>query len=207
MTDHRKGIRYRYLPAVHPFRLLCTILLTFFLLAGVIALIVYLVYRPSKPHFSVAGATVFQLSNSSTQPNVLSTGMQFTLVSRNPSERSSILYDHLSAYVSYRNQPITPPANLPPLFQDRDSSIAMSPVLGGDFVPVSGDVASGLLTDQAYGVVNLRVVLTGRLRYKSGPFWSGWYNLYVRCDMLVGVRKGVTGAVPLLGEPQCDVDT
>ncbi|KAG1359074.1 NDR1/HIN1-like protein 12 [Cocos nucifera] len=207
MTDEKKGTIHRYVPAVHPFRLFCTILVTIFLLTGIIVLIVYLVYRPSKPHFTITGATVFQLSNSSTQPNALSTSMQFTLVSHNPNERSSILYDHLSAYVSYRNQPITPPADLPPLLQDRASSVAMSPVLGGGFVPVSGDVASGLLTDQAYGVVNLRVVLMGRLRYRSGPFRSGWYNMYVRCDILVGIRKGVTGPVPLINEPECNVDT
>ncbi|XP_008777213.1 NDR1/HIN1-like protein 1 [Phoenix dactylifera] len=207
MTDEKKGVIHRYSPAVHPFRLLCTILVTIFLLAGVIVLIVYLVYCPSKPHFTVTGATVFELSNSSTQPNVLSTSMHFTLVSRNSNERSSILYDHLSAYVSYRNQPITPPADLPPLLQNRASSIAISPVLGGDFVPDSGDVASGLLTDQAYGVVNLCFVLMGRLRYKSGPFRSGWYNMYVQCDMLIGIRNGATGPVPLINEPVCNVDT
>ncbi|CAL9196697.1 unnamed protein product [Musa acuminata subsp. burmannicoides] len=201
MSDDKKGRR------ASPGRLLVTSLLLFLLLAGITALVLYLVYRPSKPRFTVSAAAIYDISNASSQANAISTSMQFTLVIRNPNDRASVFYDRLSAYVSYRNQPITPPAALPPMFQEKDSTVAISPVLGGGFVPISGDVAAGLATDQAYGVVGLRLVLLGRLRYKSGPFRSNWYGMYVRCDMLTGFRKGVTGPVPLLGEPECKVDT
>ncbi|KAJ0962311.1 hypothetical protein J5N97_030139 [Dioscorea zingiberensis] len=132
--------------------------------------------------------------------------MQFTVASRNPSHRASIYYDHLSAYVSYRGQPITPPVPLQPIFQDTESTVAVSPVLGGENVPVSPEVALGLASDQEFGVVGLRLVLLGRVRYKTGPFRSGWTGLYVRCDMMLGIKKGTSGQVPMLGAPNCDVD-
>ncbi|WOL13151.1 hypothetical protein Cni_G21920 [Canna indica] len=181
-------------------------LLLFLILAGVTALILYLVYRPFKPHFSVSAAAIYDVANASSPASAISTSMQFTLVIRNPNDRAAVYYDRLSAYVSYRNQPITPPAPMPPMFQERDSTLTVSPVLGGGFVPVSGDVAAGLATDEAFGVLGLRLVLLGRLRYKSGPFRSAWYGMYVRCDMLIGFRKGVAGPVPLLGEPECNLD-
>ncbi|WOL05270.1 hypothetical protein Cni_G13997 [Canna indica] len=193
-------------------RLLVASLLLFLFFAGLTALILYLVYRPSRPRFSISAAAIYTLSNASSNTSSspaassLSTSMQFTLITRNPSGRGRICYDRLSAYVSYHGHPITPPAPLPPMFQDSDATVAISPVLGSGCVPAPEDVVAGLAAEQAYGVVGLRLVLRGRLRYKSGPFRSRWHGMYVRCDMLVGLRKGGGGAVPLLGDPGCDVD-
>lgn len=84
----------------------------------------------------------------------------------------------------------------------------MSPVLGGgQAVPVAVEVVNGLAVDEAYGVVGLRVVLLGRLRWKTGVVKTGHYGIYVKCDVLVGLKKGIVGQVPLLGSPvRCKVD-
>ncbi|KAK3446743.1 hypothetical protein EUGRSUZ_A02388 [Eucalyptus grandis] len=176
----------------------------FLLLAGVTALIVFLIYRPQRPQFSVIGAAVYELN--ATSPPVISTTMQFTLLIRNPSPRVSIYYDRLSAFVSYRKQAITPPASLPFLFQERRTTVELSPVLGGAAVPVAADVGNGLAVDEAYGVVGLSVVVMGRLRYKAGVIRTGHYGFYARCDVLVGLKKGFDGQVPLLASPPCKVD-
>ncbi|KAL3755333.1 hypothetical protein ACJRO7_002390 [Eucalyptus globulus] len=173
----------------------------FLLLAGVTALIVFLIYRPQRPQFSVIGAAVYELN--ATSPPVISTTMQFTLLIRNPSPRVSIYYDRLSAFVSYRKQAITP---LPFLFQERRTTVELSPVLGGAAVPVAADVGNGLAVDEAYGVVGLSVVVMGRLRYKAGVIRTGHYGFYARCDVLVGLKKGFDGQVPLLASPPCKVD-
>ena len=73
-------------------------------------------------------------------------------------------------------------------------------------MPVSVDVASGLVTDEAYGVVALRLVFLGRIRWKAGAIKTMHYGAYVKCDMLVGLKKGFVGQVPLLGAPSCKVD-
>lgn len=200
--------RYYYTGGPGAGRNLFNFLLTLLLLAGLIALILYLIYRPSKPSFTVASVGIYglQAGSSAGYPNAISTSMQFTVITRNSNDRGSILYHDLSAYVTYRGQPITPPTRLPPLVQERESAVAVSPVLGGIYVPVSGDVAAGIGVDQGYGVLALRFVMLGRVKYKTGPFHSAWTGLYVGCDVLVGVRRGVNGQVPLIGEPQCSVD-
>ncbi|ONK72731.1 uncharacterized protein A4U43_C04F22550 [Asparagus officinalis] len=123
----KDSMLYRYGPSNALGRLICCAFFTILILSGVVALILYLVYRPSKPHFSILSAS---------------------------------------------GQAITPPVQLPPLFQEEDSSVAVSPVIGGEVVPVSADVAAGLMTDENYGVVAMRLVLLGRLKYKPGPFKS-----------------------------------
>jgi hypothetical protein len=185
-------------------RSLCAFLAILVLLAGVTALIVWLVYRPNKPKFAVTTAAIYDL-NTTTAP-LLTSSMQFTIVTRNPNPRTSIYYDDLSIYVSYRNQQITPPLYLPPLHQATKSTVAMSPVLNGGGVPVSAEVVNGLTMDETYGVVSFRVVLIGKLRWKAGAIKTGRYGVYVKCDVWVGLKKGFVGRVPLLGSPQCNVD-
>ncbi|KAM0840253.1 hypothetical protein ACQ4PT_059788 [Festuca glaucescens] len=200
-------------------RTLCFVVLVILLLAGITALVLYLVYRPTSPAFAVNSIAVYSISNvaapSAGAPSAVAASFQCSLVIRNPSGRASARYDRLTAYVVYRGEAITAPAQLPPLAQDPDSAVVVAPVIGGAGappVPVSHDTAAALANDVSYGVVSLRVVLLGRVRFVSGPFRRGWRSMYARCDLLVGVRKGPgVGAAgvpeaPLLGNPSCDVE-
>ncbi|XVF22275.1 hypothetical protein REPUB_Repub12eG0159300 [Reevesia pubescens] len=182
----------------------CLCIFIFLLLAGATTLTVWLIYRPYKPRFIVVCAAIYEL-NATSQP-FISTSMQFTIVTRNPNRRVSIFYDKLQAYVSYRNQQITPPVDLPPLYHETKSTVSLSPVLGSGMLPASAEVVNGLMMDEAYGVVALKVVLLGKLRWKAGAIKTLKYGVYVRCDVWVGLKKGVVGQVPLLGASPCKVD-
>ncbi|GKU87852.1 hypothetical protein SLEP1_g2185 [Rubroshorea leprosula] len=185
-------------------RTLCSCTTVFLLLAGITVLTIWLIYRPYKPRFNVVGAAIYDLNISS--PPFVSTSMQFTILTRNPNKRVSIFYDRLTAYVSNRNQQITLPVDLPPLFQETKSTVALSPVLGGFRVPVSAEVVNGLGMDESYGVVALKVVLIGSLRWKAGAIRTAKYAVYVRCNVMVGLKKGLVGQAPLLDAPPCKVD-
>lgn len=194
-------------------RSIAQFILILLLFVAVTALILWLIYRPHKPKFTLVSAAVFDLNTSS--PPFISTTMQFTIVTQNPNDRVSVYYDRLSAFVSYKNQMITPQQTLPPLHQYKDSTVSMSPVLGGLAVPVSLELANGILMDmEGYGLVQLRLVVQGRVKWKVGPIKTSHYDLYVTCDMLLGLKKGIVGQVPLLGinhdsdqdHHSCDVD-
>ncbi|XP_073028751.1 NDR1/HIN1-like protein 12 [Primulina eburnea] len=188
--------------------LICSFIAVVIVLAGITVLTVWLVYRPRKPKFSVVSAAVYEL-NATSSP-FMSTAMQFTVVIRNPNKRLSIFYDQFSAFVSYKNQAITPQVTLPPLFQEPKSTVALSPVLGGAQVPVAAEVVGALSMDEAYGVVGLSLVLTGKLEYNAGTIIksTGHYRVYVRCDFFVGLKKGFSRPMPLIGSNYllCRVD-
>ncbi|CAN4125227.1 unnamed protein product [Withania somnifera] len=133
----------------------------------------------------------------------MSTAMQFTVLGRNPNRRVRLDYDQFSALVYYKGQAITPPVMLPPLYQETKSTVVLSPVFRGTSVPVSVEVANGLLIDEAYGVVALRLAFVGRMRYKAGIVKTKHSGFYVKCDMLVGFKRGFVGQVPLLGSRDC----
>ncbi|CAJ1976041.1 unnamed protein product [Sphenostylis stenocarpa] len=187
-----------------PKRAACTAITIFLLLAGVTLLVLWLVYRPHKPRFTVIGAAIYGIN--ATTPPFISTTMQFSVLIKNPNRRVSIYYDRFSAFVSYRNQAITPQVLLPPLHQGKHTSVSVSPVIGGTPVPVSVEVSNGLMVDEAYGVVELTLIFQGRVRWKAGAIKTAHYGLYVKCDVLMGLKKGLVGPVPLLGVTPCDVD-
>jgi hypothetical protein len=208
-------------------RALCFALLVLLLAAGITWLVLYVVYRPSHPTLAVTSAAVLALYNATTAATggatALAASFQFTLVLGNPSARSAARYDRLTAYAAYRGEPLTAAMPMPPLAQDAGTAVEFAPVLGGSGggvaspapvpVPVSPGAAASLAADVAYGVLPLRVVVLGRVRFVSGPFHRGWHSMYARCDLLLGVRKPGGGSnggwpqqAPLLGEPACNVD-
>lgn len=180
------------------------------LLAGIAALVVWLVYRPQKPRFMVVGAAIITPINSNTSlplpPYLISTSMQFSVVTTNPNKRDSISYDHLSAFVTYHNQMITAAMPLPPFYHEKHTSVQMAPVLGGTGIPVSQDVLYRLGMDEAIGVVPMRLVILGRLKWKAGAITSAHYHVYVNCDVLLRLNNGFVGQVALVSAPPCKVD-
>ncbi|KAL6985878.1 hypothetical protein U1Q18_019250 [Sarracenia purpurea var. burkii] len=186
-------------------RACCGCVVVLLLLAGITVLTVWLVYRPHKPRFTVVGVAVYNLSNTFPPPFVSAT-MQFVIVTRNPSRRVSILYDHLSAFVLYHDQMITQTVMLPPLFQEKHSTVQLAPILGGGgAVPVSPAASYGLGMDEAYGVVGLTLILLGKLRWKAGAITTAHYGIYVGCDVLLRLSQGCVGEVPFVAPPVCKV--
>ncbi|CAL5073133.1 unnamed protein product [Urochloa decumbens] len=194
-------------------------------LAGVAALFVYIGYRPVNPQVSVARAALYQLesagsgNNSSAatvEPYAIAARAQFTLLLHNPSDRVSVHYGGLLAYVTYHGEPAAPPVELPAVVQERGADVSLSLLFGGlggggagaEPVPVSEGTVRALAADCAArrGVL-LRVVVLGQVRYKSGLFRTAWRDLFVRCDVTAGVGADAAPAgVPLVEYPKCFVD-
>lgn len=202
---HQKGTFPRYKVPNAPKREHCICITIFFLILGIIILILWLAYHPSKPHITITSASIYGLN--ATSPPFISITMQFTIFIKNQNKHVSIYFDRLSTYVSYRNQPITPRVMLPSLYLEKRGTVSLSPEIGGVPVAVSIDVLNGFGVDENYGVVGVKLILEGRLRWKSGEIKSAHYGLYSKCDLLLGLKKGVIGQIPLLGAPVCVVDT
>ncbi|GJM88385.1 hypothetical protein PR202_ga04443 [Eleusine coracana subsp. coracana] len=197
-------------------------ILVLLLIIGIIWLVLYIVYRPSDPTLAVTSAAVLALYNATTTgPTTFATTGPTTTTSaftllvrlRNPSSGGPPCATTGSPPT--RGVPRGTPRRPRRCRRSRRTPAprVRVPVLGGGgAVPVSNDAAAALAADVGYGVVPMRVVLLGRVKFLSGPFHGRWHSLYGRCDMLVGVRNNQQGGggvaqAPLLGNPDCDVDT
>jgi hypothetical protein len=164
-------------------RRLLLILLTLVLLAGVVALIVYLVLRPTHPRFYLQDASLRQLDLTNGSAPLLSTTVQVTIASRNPNGRVGVYYDRLDVSASYKYQQITLGSRLQPapLYQGHGDVDVWSPVLVGPNVPFAPFLADALSKDIAAGYLVLQVRIDGRVRWKVGSWVSGHYHIFVTC--------------------------
>ncbi|KAG8089002.1 hypothetical protein GUJ93_ZPchr0011g27067 [Zizania palustris] len=173
-------------------RRLLAILFGLALIVAIIALIVYLVLRPTHPRFFLQDATLRQLdlSNSS---GLLSTSIQITVASRNPNDRVGVYYDRLDVYASYKYQQITLAASLPPVYQGHGDVDVWSPVLSGPNVPFAPYLSDALSQDCQSRYLILQVKIDGRVRWKVGSWISGHYHIFVTCPAFF-ITSGGNGA-------------
>jgi len=172
--------------------------------AVAVTLVLWLVYRPHKPRFFVESAAVYQLN---VTDGAVTSNMQFSIYASNPNKRLTLHYDRLVAFVRYRGEVITLVTPMPNLYEGHRSFVMLTPMVGGNFVPVFPDAAGGLLADQAYGFVELRLEIRGRIRWTTGFWKSSHYHLAVKCDLLLAVKQvTAAGQVPLVGGQGCHVD-
>ncbi|XP_073027570.1 NDR1/HIN1-like protein 1 [Primulina eburnea] len=174
-------------------RRLLASLLGFSVLALFLILLVYLILRPTKPHFILQDATVYAFNLS--PANLLTTSLQVTFSSRNPNERIGIYYDKIEVYASYHSQQITPPTLLPSSYQGHEDTTVWSPNLNGNSVPVAPYLAAALKQDRLTGTELINVRVEGRIRWKVGTFISGKYHLHVNCPAYVNFDSNSNSVV------------
>jgi hypothetical protein len=181
-----------------------TTLLALALAVAAVALVVYLLLRPTHPRFSLQDASLRQLDLSSTSnassssglPVLLSTALQATVASRNPNGGVGVYYDRLDAYASYRGQQVTVAASLPAAYQGHGDVDVWSPVLSGPAVPLAPYLATAIAQDCQAGRLLLQVKIDARVRWKVGSWVSGHYHLFVTCPafLVTGSGDGAPGA-------------
>jgi hypothetical protein len=187
-----------------PFRRFLQVLLAFLLIVLFVILVVFLALHPHKPRFYLQNATVNELNVSN---GLLTSSLQFTVVSHNPNDRISVLYDSLSTYASYMGQQITAECPLPPFYQDNNAIDGLTPILYGNSVPLAAVLCEQLNYERQNGLLSLSLRMEGTIRWKVGSWTSGCYHLNVYCWAMLGIsNNGIGGQVPLQAGTRCHVE-
>ncbi|KAF8668294.1 hypothetical protein HU200_052350 [Digitaria exilis] len=170
------------------YRRFCVALVGIILLALLIVLIVWLVLRPSKPHFFLNNVDIVCINVSSSA--ALTVTMQATLAARNPNDRVGIFYDRADVYAEYRGLQVTVATSLPPMFQGRNDATVWAPFLSAANVPLPPYLATALAQDETAGYLLVTIRVDGWIRWKAGAFITSHYHLRVRCPALLTVNDG-----------------
>lgn len=149
------------------FSCLCSILVSLLVIAGVLALVLYFVFRPHMIAATVDSASLaaFTLSPSS----ALAYNLTVAMTVRNPNKRVGLHYDSVESLAFYDGQRFGY-APLDPFYQGTESSTQLSPVFGGQQV-LDGDVtAANFRAQQSGGAFDVEVKLNAKLRVKVWAF-------------------------------------
>ncbi|KAJ4747296.1 hypothetical protein LUZ62_081701 [Rhynchospora pubera] len=152
-----------------------------------ISVLLWLFLHPNNPKF--------YLKDLSSINSTIST----TFISKNPNSHAHLYYDKLHTYLAYAGVQITPDLALPPFNQgELDSDIISANLVG----PTSKQPASG--TSMKLTSLNLKI--EGNLRWKVGPFVSGWYKLEVNCMTMQINRPGMPVPASSVQEAECSTN-
>jgi hypothetical protein len=187
-----------------PFKRFLLALLAFLLIVLFVILVIFLALHPHKPRFYLQNATVRELN---VNYGLLTSSLQFTVVSHNPNDRIGVLYDSLSAYASYLGQQITAECPLPPFYQDDNNINVLAPILSGNSVPLATVVCENLNNERQNGLLSVSLRMDGRIRWKVGTWTSGHYHLNVVCEAIMEMsNSSIGGQVSLQPGTRCHVE-
>ncbi|KAI5009585.1 hypothetical protein ZWY2020_011722 [Hordeum vulgare] len=120
------------------FSCLCSILVSLLVTAGVLALILYFIFRPQMIAATVDSASLTQFALGPANPALLQYNLSVDMTVRNPNKRVGLYYDRVEALALFDGQRFGF-APLDPFFQGHQASTDLKPAFGGQHV-LDGDV-------------------------------------------------------------------
>ncbi|XP_009132214.1 NDR1/HIN1-like protein 1 [Brassica rapa] len=171
------------------------ICLVIFIIVTIIGIaLAWVILHSPKPRFILQDATVFSFNVSGDPPDLLTSSIQTTLISRNLNGKTGINYDRLDVYASYQSQQITLPTSIPAAYQGYEEVNVWSPFIGGKYVPIARANALSLVQEQSSGAVKVLVHVVGKISWKVGPI-TRTSDLFVRCPALISFGNSAAGVI------------
>ncbi|KQJ85370.1 NDR1/HIN1-like protein 2 [Brachypodium distachyon] len=164
------------------FSCLCSILVSLLVTAGVLALILYFIFRPHMIAATVDSAALTQFALA---PNsALSYNLTVAMTVRNPNKRVGLYYDGVEALALFEGQRFGY-APLDSFSQGTDAVTELKPGFHGQ-QPVQGDVtAANFRAQQSAGAFDVEVKLNAKLRVKVWAFKVPGPRARISCPISV----------------------
>ncbi|KAL6651648.1 hypothetical protein ACP70R_010573 [Stipagrostis hirtigluma subsp. patula] len=169
------------------FSCLCSVLISLLVIAGVLALILYLIFRP---HMIAATADSASLAQFSLAPNsALAYNLTVGLTVRNPNKRVGLYYDNVESLALFDGQRFGY-APLDPFYQGTEASTKLTPGFHGQ-QPLQGDVtAANFRQQQSDGKFAVDVKLNAKLRVKVWAFKVPGPKAKITCPLSIPAPGG-----------------
>lgn len=155
------------------------------LLAGIAALIIWIVYRPHEPSFAVSSVQIPKFNV--TKDSHLSYEFVLQVDARNPNKKVSFYYDPFSVKISSGDVDLAD-GSVPGFFHGTKNTTVLKADLKSQNLALSASNAKNLKSAQSKGKVKLDLDLQTRVRVKMGKWKSGKVRVDIKC-------KGVSAAI------------
>ncbi|CAK9165721.1 unnamed protein product [Ilex paraguariensis] len=167
-------------------RCLCWIfglILLFVILIAIAAGVLYLVFRPEAPKYTVEDIAIKGMNLTSSSP--LSPEFDVTVRAQNPNNKIGIYYlTGSSVKVLYTDVNLCNGA-LPAFYQPSNNITLFQTVLKGPSIVLASSVKSGLVNDQRQGSVPFRLNIKAPVKIKVGSVKTWKITVKVKCDVTV----------------------
>ncbi|KAA8544461.1 hypothetical protein F0562_022499 [Nyssa sinensis] len=167
-------------------RCLCWTLSLFVLVIFLIAIaagILYLVFRPEAPKYSVDDVAIIGFNLTSSAP--ISPEFDITIRAQNPNDKLGIYYKKASAVNVYYSDVNLCNGVLPTFYQPKNNLTIFETALKGSSIILTNAVHSALVAEQRQGKVPFKVNLEAPVKVKVGAVQTWTITVKVKCDIVV----------------------
>ncbi|KFK36451.1 hypothetical protein AALP_AA4G126100 [Arabis alpina] len=172
--------------------IICNILIGIAVFLGIVALILWFIFRPNVVKFQVVetNLTRFELDP---QSNNLHYNLSMNFSIRNPNQRLGIHYDQLEARGYYDDQRFAA-VNMTSFYQGHKNSTVVGTEMNGQSLVLLGHGGRrDLREDQKSGVYRIDVKLRFKIRFKFG-FLNSWaFRPKIKCHLKVPLNSSTAG--------------
>lgn len=159
------------------------LLLVLLVLAGVAAGVLYLVFRPEAPDYTVDDLGIRGVNLTSSSP--ISPRIDVTVRAQNPNDKIGIYYEKGSSVNVFYNGVNLCNGVLPAFYQPSNNLTVFKTALRGSDIVLSNGVHSALVTEQRNGRVPLRLNMEAPVKIKIGAVKTWTLKFKVKCDLTV----------------------
>jgi hypothetical protein len=185
------------------FLCLVAFLLVLILQAGIAALVIWVIYRPHQPSFTLNSVQIPKFNV--TKDSHLSYEFDLQMDAKNPNKKVSFYYDVFSVKVSSGNVDLAD-GSVPGFFHGTKNTTVLKSNLKSQNLALGASDAKNLKSAQSKGKIKLDVDLQTRVRVKMGKWKSHNVKVDVKCKGVSAVISGTKKASPTANsDAKCEI--
>ena len=159
-----------------------SLLLLLIVIIAIVVGILFLVFRPKLPKYSIDGLRITQLSL--TNNDTLSAGFDVNITARNPNEKIGIYYEGGSRITVLYSETQLCQGSLPKFYQGHENTTVLTVELTGETQNATG-LLTALQAEQQTGSVPLTLKVRQPVRIKLGKLKLMKMNFRATCSLEV----------------------
>ncbi|KVI05904.1 NDR1/HIN1-like protein 6 [Cynara cardunculus var. scolymus] len=172
-------------------------------IAAIAGGVVYVLYRPHRPTFSVSSVRVSQFNLTSS--NKLTTKFNFTVTARNPNKKIVFYYDPVS--ISFNSNDVdVGDGSIPAFTMGKKNTTTLRAIVStsGQTVDANSNLKSDLKNKKS---VPLKIQLDTKVKAKIGSFKTKKVPIRVTCEGIkAAAPTGKTATTATTSDAKCKVD-
>ncbi|XP_002527402.2 NDR1/HIN1-like protein 13 [Ricinus communis] len=184
------------------------IILTLILLAAIAGAILYVIYRPHRPTFTVSAFKVSSLNLTSTSH--LSTNINMNITTKNPNKKLVYIYNPVTISVTTAKDDIVIGNGLLPSFVHgaKNTTLLKGSITSSNTQQLDDASASQLKSDlKSKSGVGLKIGLETKVKLKLGGLKTPKVGIRVTCEGIKAtVPSGKTATAASVSNAKCKVD-
>jgi len=180
------------------------------LIVAAASAVVYLIYRPQRPSFTISSLKISSLNI--TSANHLTTAISLSVIAKNPNKNVGFTYDAADITV-YKSSPgdddvIIGKGSIPSFVHGKKNTTLLKSTIGGppeDLDELSAGKLKGEL--KAKKAVSIKIVLNTKVKVKMGSLKAPKSGIRVTCQGIKAVAPaGKTATTATTSAAKCKVD-